>query len=162
MKRYTTEVLPVNKQTPSNKKKTLRKTWGRAVSIPNWTTLKMQNASLEAQYHWIIAIVKRLYLVKGEQYFERDYKHDPNEGYLSMHTFLTNSFYIHLQCGGDLVYRVEFEFYNCYYSAQITKLLQEYPMDIRSNQVSLKPDLPTNFANTIAYQSQEFVHCFKG
>jgi len=162
MKRYTTEVLPASKQPQNTTKKALRKTWGRAVSTPNWTTLKMQNASLEAQYHRIIMLVKQLYLAKGEQYFERDYKDDPNEGYLSMHSFLTNTFYIHLECGGDLVYRVEFEFHNCRFANQITKLLQDHPMDIRSNQVSLKPDLPTHFANTIAYQNREFIHCFKG
>lgn len=142
--------------------KVSRKTWVRVVGLRYWTSLKLQNAAIENQYHRIIALVKTHHMKYADVYFERDYKHDATEGYLTMHCFLTPNFYILLECGLDLVYRVEYSFFNYTYETEVMKLLTHYPICLRNKQVELTPDHLTFYQRTLEFQDSKFVYCFKG
>jgi hypothetical protein len=160
--KYHTETLPITTQNSLPAKRSLRKPWSRSITRPNWTTQKRDNANLEGRYHQIIAMVKKLHLKQGELYFERDYKDDSTEGYLAMHSFLTSSFYLYIECELTYDYHVEWAFHNCSYEAEVMEILTRYPMDTMSREVTPTPDLPTFYKRTLAIQSREFVYCFKG
>lgn len=159
--RFNTEILPSSTQQPTSTRKVFRKTWTRSVTVTSWKTLKAENAIVEAGYHRIIAHVKKHHQTSDEQYFERDYKHDPNEGILAMHTFLTATFYIFLECQLTLAFNVEYAFLNCPYEAEVRKLLQVFPLDTKSKQVAVLPDFITFYERTLAIQEPQFIHSLK-
>lgn len=98
----------------------------------------------------------------ADLYFERDYKQDSTDSCLSMHCFLTPNFYIYLECGLDLIYRIDWAFNNCSYEDEVIKLLQLYPINLRSKQIALQPDHSTYYKRTLDYQGPRYVYCFKG
>jgi len=145
--------LPENKVT--------RKAWIKAVNQHGFTSLKRRNGNVEAQYHRIIEFVKKHHLKDGDIYFERDFKTD-EEGYLAMHKFMTPHFYIYLECGLDLVYYVEYDFFNCTYEADIMNQLAFYPISERSIRKALQPDFPMYYQRTLRIQKCNHIHSFKG
>jgi len=122
----------------------------------------LQNSNIEAVYHQVINAVKTLYMRRGGDYFERDYKTDKSHGILCMHSFITSNFYWILDCELGFQYKVTFAFDKCPFEAEVRKLLRAYPLSESATEVILQPDLATFYKNVLAYQDRRFHLVLKG
>lgn len=113
------------------------------------------NVHLEIAYFNVLARVKRLLKGSNKLYFERDYRRD-HASYLAMYAFVSNSFYLYLECEFDFCYSLEFAFYNCSREAELRELLTSLKDHLRIKEVTLKPDFTTYYKNVLAYQPDHF------
>ena len=147
---------------PLPKKHYRRKSWITAQSRTTETHKyqRMRNEATEGDYHRIIAGVK-LYLKPGEIYFERDYKNERTDDFISMHCFMSATCYLSLHC--DILYDflVEYAFNNCPFEAAIREMLKPHPLDTRATEKELQPDFKTSFERTLKFQEQQYIKTFK-
>jgi hypothetical protein len=143
---------------PLQKKHQFMKRWIVAERRKNWEHQTGMNRCTEAAYHRIIEAVKQRFLMPGELYYDRDYKQDKTENCCAMHSFITPTFYIYLECSFDYEYRVEYAFWNCPFEAEIRTMLRPYPLDRQAREVTLKPDFTAFFDTVLRIQDPRFIH----
>jgi len=134
-----------------------RKRWIMAIESSKFRQKKSHNLCVEAEYHRIVNLVRSHYLKPGEVYFERDHKTDTSDGLFGMHTFLTPSFYLWLECNLLCDYKAEYAFNECDYELAIRKFLRSYPLDRTATERILKPDFETYYQTTLRVQDKKFV-----
>lgn len=142
---------------PLPKRFQIMKRWIIAESRKNYEHQRGMNRCLEAAYHRIIVAVKQQFLKPGEVYYDRDYKHDKTENCFAMHSFISPSFYIYLECSFDYDYRVEYAFNTCSFEADIRTMLRPYPLDRQATEVQLKPDFKTFYDTVMRIQDRSFI-----
>jgi hypothetical protein len=134
------------------------KRWAIAKSKTYNKPLLMQNSCVEAAYIRILQEVKNHFLGAGTVYYEHNSRNDKTLSLMAMHSFITPSFYFHLQCNFLYEYEVEYAFCNCGYEGTIRELLKPYPLDRQAKQVDLKPDYETFYKMVILMVDPQFVH----
>ena len=142
---------------------TLAKRWKVANILTKGSVNKDRNQLVETYYKEILELVKRLYPKLTYHYsktvFEKDYRQDNSENCFSMHWFLTPCFYWHLECDFAYNYRIDYDFDNCPFEAEITVLI-----DKRFNQIpncdrkKLKPSLKCYYQSVLEVQDSKFIH----
>ncbi|MDR3695593.1 hypothetical protein [Mucilaginibacter sp.] len=144
---------------PITKKHHRQKRWKIAQSRTTETHKyqRMRNEATESDYHKIIAAIKTLYLKPGEIYFERDYKNEESENFMTMHCFMSATCYLYLEC--DILYdfQVEYAFNNCPFEAAIREMLKPHPFDTRATEKQLQPNFNTSFQRTLKFQEPQFI-----
>jgi len=149
---------------PLTKKHHRRKRWITAQSrtIETYKYQRMQNKATEADYHKIIAAVKTLYLKPGEIYFERNYKNEETDNFLTMHCLMSATCYLYIECDFLYYFQVEYAFNNCPFELAIREMLKPHPFDTRATEKELQPDFKTSFERTLKIQEAHFIHTLKG
>ena len=163
MKEYAPNPQPIiQTHYPLPKRYQFKKPWIVAQSRKNHDMDQCQNRSTEAAFHRIIDAVKQHLSKSDKIYFERDFRHDKTHNCAAMHSFMTSSFYIYLECNIDYIYRVEFAFNNCPFESEIRQMLQPYPLDRQAVEVQKQPDYHTFFLNLLHIQDECYLHSLKG
>ena len=151
----------LNEHYPLAKENRFTKRWVIAASRGNWKQQRLINEALEIAYHSIIDTVKRLYLTDGEIYYDRDYKHDKMENCLAMHSFITSTFYIYLECDFCYDYKMEYDFHNCPFEAEVLEMLKQFPMNHAAKRIHLVPDYTAFYEKVLQIQDSKFIYSFK-
>lgn len=147
---------------PLTRKQYRRKRWAIAQTRGTHQYQAIRNSCTEAEYHRILNAVKTLYLKQGEVYFERNYKHEETENFLSMHSFISATCYLYLECDFCYDFQVEYAFDNCPFEAQIRTFLRIHPLDTRATEKELQPDFKSFFERVLKFQDPQFIHALKG
>ena len=145
------EHFPLSQRKPT-------KRWIIAQSRGTNKAQEMKNRCVEAAYHRTLSAVKTLYLKPCDAYYERDQKHDNSDSFLAMHSFMTTSFYFHLQCSFCYDFEVEYAFNNCPYEQQVRFMLKAFPLDSQATESELKPDYNTFFETVMTFQDKSFLY----
>jgi len=90
--------------------------------------------------------------------FERDYRNCNAENAFAMHSLMSNSIYLYLECDYSFNYRIEYAFNNCPFEAEIKKLLRPFVLVNSSKEIQLKPDFNTYFATVLNVQDKKYIH----
>lgn len=135
----------------------MKKRWIIAKSRDNHKPQKARNLIVETNYHAILNRVKKLYRNATLPVFERNYLKDATESGLSMHAYLTNSFFFYLQCDCAFNYKVEYGFHNCPYEAQIRAWFDEYIFGASGTEVTPHPNFHTFYCNVIKAQDKKHI-----
>jgi len=163
MKEFATNPQPIiQAHYPLPKRYQFKKPWITAQSRKNYEQITGMNRCTEAAYHRIIDAVKQQHLVSGKIYFERDFKFDKSHNCCAMHSFMTSSFYIYLECNIDYIFRVEFAFNDCAYESEIRAMLKPYPLDRQATEVQKQPDFHTLLMNVLHTQDECYLHSLNG
>ncbi|HAL81511.1 MAG TPA: hypothetical protein DCO83_04140 [Mucilaginibacter sp.] len=148
---------------PITKKYHRRKLWitaqSRTIEVHKYQ--RMRNNATEGDYHRIIAAIKTLYLKPGEIYFERNYKDEESENFMTMHCFMTATCYLNLECDMLYDFQVEYAFNNCPFEAAIKEMLKPHPLDTRAKEIQLQPDFNTSFQRVLKIQEPQYIKNFK-
>lgn len=109
------QTIPVQEiQNPRFRKSGKR--WKEARTVSNARN-KDINFMVELYYKEILDLAKKLICTLPDTYsrtvYEKDEREDNSESFLAMHTFISPSFYWHLECDLAYFYRAEFDFHNC-------------------------------------------------
>lgn len=115
------------------------------------------NETIAMQYHRILKTVKEKYLEPGTAYFERDYKDDITDPF-RLHGFISSNFYFMLECDFTFVMKMEYDFYNCPFEAEILSLLRFATGLNRAFHTPKQPIIPEYLKATTAYQDSQFIH----
>lgn len=122
----------------------------------------MQNKNVEASYHEVLKLVKRLYLKPNEVFCERDLRYDYEQGLFGIHTLVTASFYWFLLCDLCYNYQVLYAFGNCPYAAEVRAKLRAYPLDRQAQEYKLKTDYHTFYNNVLKIQEPRYLFTLTG
>ncbi|MET3980406.1 hypothetical protein ABIB62_003007 [Mucilaginibacter sp. UYP25] len=115
------------------------------------------NLSLEISYFNVLARAKRLWKDSKQLAVERDFRMDKSIAYNQvMYAFITDSFYLFLECEFDYCYSLNFAFNDCPHEVALREMLQPLTSSFRVKEVSLKPDYATFYSNALAYQLEHF------
>ncbi|MDB5004929.1 MAG: hypothetical protein JWQ34_3154 [Mucilaginibacter sp.] len=136
------------------------KRWTVAHQRKKYDQMTTHNEPIEVAYHRIVNVVKSLYMLPGDVYFERDYKEDRSEGLYGMHALLTPHFYWRLDCAFTYNYEITYAFNNCSYESEIRKLMQAYPLDRAAIEKQFAPDFNTFYNSVLAVQEPIHIHSF--
>ena len=153
-------IFTVHYPIPKSEQRTKR--WVIAQSRKNFKDQRMQNSATEAAYLRVLAFVKAHHLPSNGVFFERDYRRDKSENCFAMHSFITSSFYWYLECDLTYNYRVEYDFRNCPFEAEIIAMLKSYPLDRTASKINLQPDYETFVLNVLHRQDEVYLHSLKG
>ena len=153
-------LLPFKKETTRR----IQKRWVLALSNPYKDSSHYQNSIIELTYHEILKVTKGLYSQlqsdSKRTVFEKNCKNDNRDGILSMHTFLTSSCYLHLECSFDFKYRIQYDFFNCPFENELMMLIQlreDYsPGSCKHWQT--KPNCEEFFNRVIQVQDKEHIY----
>lgn len=154
---------PFKKETERLNTHRLEKRWITALSNPYKDSSHYQNSIIELTYHEILKLAKTLYSqlqsTSERTVFEKNCKNDNSESCLAMHTFLTSSCYLHLECSFDFKYRILYDFFNCPFEKEIMKQIQlrkDYsPGSCKHRQT--KPNCEEFFNRVIKVQDAQFI-----
>lgn len=147
--------------TNTNSLPRLNKLWRTAQTRANFQMQKMVNNNIELGYHRILRSAKQRLASHLQPVFERDQKQDDRDSATALHSFISNSFYFHLECDFQYDYRVTYAFCHCPYEQEIRELLSKYPFDARAKEVVLKPDFNTFYKAVLAYQHKRYQYVLK-
>lgn len=143
--------------------KTSRETslWIVASSRTDKKYQRMQNDSVERDYHRVIEKVKQLILNHGgDNVFERDYKIG-TASYTGIHSFITSSFSWHLECHLNYNYVVYYHFNNCPYEAEVRQMMKPYPLDRTTQERHYIQGYPTFYKRVLELQDPIHVYDLK-
>lgn len=154
------EIIETHYPIPKSQQRAKR--WVIAQSRKNFKDQRMQNSATEAAYLRVLDFVKAHHLPSNGVFFERDYRRDKSENCFAMHSFITGSFYWYLECDFTYNYRVEYDFRNCPFEAEIIAMLKPYPLDRTASKINLQPDFATFVLNVLHRQDEAYLHSLKG
>ena len=155
--------LPFKKEAERLNIPRLEKRWVLAHSNPYKDSSYHQNSIIEVTYHDILKSAKSLYSqlhgTLQRTVFEKDYKNDSSESSLAMHTFLTSSCYLHLECSFDYLYRIRFDFYNCPFENELMEKieLRDHYTPGSSKHWETKPNCKEFFQRVVRVQDAQFI-----
>lgn len=141
----------------------MEKRWVTALTNPYKDSLYHLNSIIELTYHDILKSAKTLYSqlesTSERTVFEKDCKNNSSESSLAMHTFLTSSCYLHLECSFDYLYRIQYDFYNCPFENEIMRLieLREHYTPGSCKHLQTKPNCKEFFNRVITVQDAQFI-----
>ena len=148
---------------PLKKEKRLGKRWIISLANPYKDSANCQNAIIELTYHEIVKLAKTLYSrlqsTSERTAFEKNYKNDNSESSLAMHSFLTSSCYLHLECSFDYRYRIQYDFYNCPFEKELMDQIQlrEQNTPGSCKHWQTKPNCKEFFNRVIRVQNAQFI-----
>jgi hypothetical protein len=135
-----------------------KKRWKGAHATYGNEHLKYYNPLVETAYMNLLTKVKALYATKQEYVFERDLKENDNHNCTSMHSFLTSSLVLELECGLlDYKLYVHYDFDNCPFEQEIRKLLDAYPFKRAALHSPKEQGVAAYFKAVVAFQGKQ--HC---
>ena len=155
--------LPFKKET----KRLMEKRWVTALTNPYKDSSHHQNSIIELAYHDILKSAKSLYSqLNGTLQrisFEKDCKNNNGESSLAMHTFLTSSCYLHLECSFDYLYRIRYDFYNCPFEKELIEKieLREYFTPGSCQRWETKPNCKEFFNRVIQVQDKQSIQVLR-
>jgi hypothetical protein len=120
--------------------------------------MQLTNETIESQFLRTLAKVKKLLAREHPTAFERDYRNDNSQDAFAMHSFMTGTFYFHLECSFTYSYDVTYTFNHCEHEATIRELLKCYPLCTRAKETRLKPDFNTYFNTVLNVQDNKYIH----
>lgn len=142
----------------------LTKRWTEARQNPYKASPKHGNSLVELTYHEIVKLAKslcsQLESTSERTAFEKDYRNDNSESSLAMHSFLTRSCYLHLECSFDYLYRIQYDFYNCPFEKELMEQieLREHYTPGSFKHWQTKPNCKEFFDRVIKIQEAKFIH----
>jgi hypothetical protein len=151
--------FPFKKET----KRLMEKRWVTALTNPYKDSSHHQNSIIELTYHEILKSAKSLYsqlqATSKRTVYEKDCKNNNSESSLAMHSFLTSSCYLHLECSFDYLYRIRYDFYNCPFEKEIIQLinLREHYTPGSFKHWETKPNCKEFFERVIQVQDAQFI-----
>lgn len=91
--------------------------------------------------------------------FERDYRYDVSENFMTMYAFITSSLYFKLECMMDYSYRIEYDLYNCPFEQEIMEWINNRNCYIKDccRQFKIKPNYKEFFQKVIQVQEEKSV-----
>jgi len=146
----------------SGNKQPLRKQWKVAVSRFGHTTQKLNNRIVEGNFREILAKAKKLLSQHPQTVFERDQREDSSHSTYTMHSFLSPSFYLNLDCCPDFNYCIKYAFCNCPYEGELRKLLNCYLLQGKAKEVELKPTFQAFYNDVPSFQHKKYVFVLGG
>lgn len=157
-------LLPFKKETERLNTHRQEKRWVIALCNPYKDSSHYQNSIIELTYHEILKLAKTLYSqlqsTSERTVYEKNHKIDNSESCLAMHTFLTSSCYLHLECSFDFKYRIQYDFFNCPFEKELMQQIQlreDYsPGSCKHWQ--LKPNCEEFFNRVIQVQEKEHIY----
>jgi len=142
----------------------IEKRWVIALSNPYKDSSHYQNSIIEFTYHEILKLAKTLYSqlqsTSERTLYEKNFKNDNSESCLAMHTFLTSSCYLHLECSFDFKYRIQYDFFNCPFEKELMQQIQlreDYSPGYCKHK-QLKPNCEEFFNRVIKVQDKEHIY----
>ncbi len=156
-------LLPFKKETETIEIRRLDKRWVTALSNPYKASPKHRNSLVELTYHELLKSAKSLYSqlqsTSERTVFEKDYRYDNSESSLAMHSFLTSSCYLHLECSFDYLYRIQYDFHDCPFEKELMEQidLREHYNHGSCKQWQTKPNCKEFFERVIKVQDVKFI-----
>jgi hypothetical protein len=134
----------------------MAKQWKLIDKKPGQHSQKIANASVELAYNKALAKAKHLLAHYSQLVFEKDQREDKEDSF-AMHSFMSATFFIRLECDAQLNYRLQYAFCNCFFEAELRALLSSHPLDHRAREITLSPDHTTFYNNVLKYQSKQYI-----
>jgi|GEM_PF-2887831 len=121
------------------------------------TSQQQDNERAEQAYYKVLKVVKQLLHVDEPIVFEKAYTQDNSQNAYSIHAFISNSFYLYLECDHCYIYQVEYAFHNCEHDQTIRGLLNNAELPGRLKEVTLIPGF-TSFYHELLGEPIQYVH----
>ena len=148
--------LTVQTTLPLSNLPKMAKQWKLIDKKPGQHSQKIANASVELHFNKVLAKAKHLLAHYSQLVFEKDQREDREDSF-AMHSFLSASFFIRLECDAQLNYRLEYAFCSCLFEAELRAMLTSDPLDHRAREITLSPDYTTFYNNVLQYQSKQYI-----
>ena len=153
------EFHSIPQKTPLTRETRVPKTYNKAKAMNKESSQRRINEAIEGSYHALKDHVKKLYATLPNEddriIVEMDRTKEPAT-VMSMYSFLTKHFYFYIECDVMLRYRVEYQFDNCPFEAEITKCMQETILRSHSTEVMKMPNYPEFFKEVLQVQPERF------
>jgi len=138
---------------PLRKRSPYRKRWTIPYLKTQYNHLRPHNEAIEAAFMELIKSVKSLYTTRNELVFERNDKRDRTLNSSTMHTFITSSLYLELECDFfELKCKVLYDFEKCPFEREIRKLLTIHPFDTVARHEPRKKGVAASFEAVKAFR----------
>jgi hypothetical protein len=141
----------------TSKYKPLGKLCQTAISRSGYIMQKKENSIIEGTFMRAVDRAKKLLTQTPITYFERDERKDTSHSPFAMHTFLSRSLYLHLECNIMCEFQIQYAFNHCSYEKEIREMLKSYPLEGRVKEVELSPDFSTFYDAVLRFQDKKFI-----
>jgi len=141
--------IPINERLP--------KRWVLAKRKYGHTQNQRDNETVERTFMNLVYQAKNLLKHQHQTAFSRDFRgHNETDAFV-MEVFICASVYLYLECSLDYCYRIQYQFYNCHYEAEIRKLLDGYVLRNRAKEVELQPSFPQFYSKVLEVQDSKHI-----